>query len=84
MAHAVNPNIEIGDLSHVYDINYLYGFFIAFFLYAALNYLFPVPETFVEKTIHGEVEYYEGAGSDLGIDKQADCEKAGESKVVVL
>jgi hypothetical protein len=60
MAHAVNPRIKIGDLSHIYDINYLYGFFVAFVVYAALNFAFPAPATMVDKMIPGEVEYYEG------------------------
>ena len=60
MAQAVNPRIRIGDLSHVYDINYLYGFFVAFVVYAALTYLVPAPATLVEKIIPGDVEYYEG------------------------
>jgi hypothetical protein len=60
MAQAINSNINIGDLSHVYDINYFYGFFVAFVVYAALNYLVPAPGTMVKKMIPGEVEYYEG------------------------
>jgi NCS1 family nucleobase:cation symporter-1 len=71
MAHAVNPKLKIGDLSHVYDINYLYGFFVAFITYSALSLLFPAKETLIEKTVYGEVEFYEG--SEVG----GDVEKAG-------
>ncbi|KAH8687923.1 permease for cytosine/purines, uracil, thiamine, allantoin-domain-containing protein [Tricladium varicosporioides] len=66
MAHAVNPNIKIGDLSHVYDINYLYGFFVAFFVYATLSLLFPAQATMVEKVIPGKVEYYVSEEKDGG------------------
>ena len=58
--HAVNPNVKIWELSHIYDINHLYGFFTAFCVYSALSFLFPVPATLIEKMVPGEVEYYEG------------------------
>lgn len=63
MAQALNSSIDIGDLSHIYDINYLYGFFVAFAVYAGLNYLVPAPDTLIEKMIAGEVLYYEGQGT---------------------
>jgi hypothetical protein len=38
MVYAVNPSIKIASLSHVYDIDYLYSFFIEFFTYSTLSY----------------------------------------------
>jgi NCS1 family nucleobase:cation symporter-1 len=60
MAQAVNPKVKIGGLLHVYDINYLYGFFVAFFAYATLSLLFPATETLIEKRVLGEVHFYTG------------------------
>ncbi|EHL00110.1 putative Uncharacterized permease [Glarea lozoyensis 74030] len=60
MAHAVNPSLKIGNITHIYDINYLYGFFVAFIAYATLSLLFPATETLIEKMVPGEVEYYTG------------------------
>lgn len=68
MAHAVNPKVSIGDLTHVYDINYLYGFFVAFVVYTVLSLVWPAEGTSIERTIYGEVEYYEGSavvGGDI-------------------
>jgi NCS1 family nucleobase:cation symporter-1 len=76
MAHAVNPKLKIGNITHIYDINYLYGFFVAFIAYATLSLLFPAEETLVEKMIPGEVEYYTGEEVGAG-----DTEKNREGVV---
>lgn len=60
MANAVNPSLIVGNVEHVYDINYLYGFSVAFVLYSVLSKLFPAEETLILETIHGDVEYSEG------------------------
>lgn len=74
MANAVNPSVKIGNLRHVYDINYLYGFFVALVVYAVLSLVWPAEGTRIEQTVHGEVEYYEGSNVELG-----DIEKVGAS-----
>jgi len=60
MAHAVTPSIVIGDIEHVYDINYMWGFTSAFVIYVGLNLVKPAPETLVSAMIREDVMIVDG------------------------
>ncbi|KAK7041780.1 hypothetical protein VNI00_009069 [Paramarasmius palmivorus] len=55
LAASINPSlgVNLGDIKHLFDIAWLYGFFTAAALYWALSVLFPPRETFVTS---GELE----------------------------
>ena len=56
----MNPKVVIGaGASHIYDMNYLYGFISAFVVYFALSYFFPAGDTLVSENIY-EDEAIEG------------------------
>ncbi|KAF2772237.1 hypothetical protein EJ03DRAFT_372382 [Teratosphaeria nubilosa] len=61
LAKAVNASVEISaGIQHVYDMNYLYGFISASFVYWSLSYMFPATETMIPATIHEDVAILDG------------------------
>lgn len=61
LAKAVNPSVSISaGIEHVYDINYLYGFISASFLYWSLSYFFPARETLLPACIYEDVDVIDG------------------------
>ncbi|KAF9066556.1 permease for cytosine/purines, uracil, thiamine, allantoin-domain-containing protein [Rhodocollybia butyracea] len=53
---SINSSIRIGDLNHIFDIAWLYGFFVAGFIHWSLSKLFPAHETFIDTAI---IDLYE-------------------------
>lgn len=61
MAQSVNPSLVISNgIEHVYDINYLWGFFSAFVTYWALSTAFPAKETLLDAPIFEDIEVFDG------------------------
>ncbi|KAK7203245.1 permease for cytosine/purines, uracil, thiamine, allantoin-domain-containing protein [Myxozyma melibiosi] len=55
LANSVTPSLGLsGGIVHVWDINYLYGFWVAVFVYSSLSLLFPEPETLIPETVSGD------------------------------
>ncbi|KAF5343585.1 hypothetical protein D9757_002102 [Collybiopsis confluens] len=48
---SINPNIDVGASIHLFDIAWLYGFFVAGCLHWSLSMLFPAHETFLDVAI---------------------------------
>ena len=65
LANKVTPesvHIPI-ELSHLFAINWLYGFVASCVLYYVLNVVFPDRKTLIPEVIHGDTEIVEGVGS---------------------
>jgi NCS1 family nucleobase:cation symporter-1 len=65
LANKVTPNnvhIPIA-LSHLFTINWLYGFVSSCVLYYVLNIIFPDSGTLIPEVIHGDTEVVEGVAS---------------------
>lgn len=52
------------ELSHLFTINWLYGFVTSCVLYYVLNLIFPDRGTLIPSVIHGDVEVVEGVSSN--------------------
>ncbi|TVY44681.1 putative permease [Lachnellula subtilissima] len=65
LANKVTPkNVHIPiELSHLFAINWLYGFVASCVLYYVLNVVFPDRKTLIPEVIHGDTEIVEGVGS---------------------
>ncbi|KAH8689069.1 putative allantoin permease [Talaromyces proteolyticus] len=75
LANAVNPSIQLSaGIRHIWEMNYLWGFSSAFFLYCVLSHFFPAKETLVKEAIHGDMPTYEGTATEV-----AGTETASES-----
>ncbi|KAK9357916.1 permease for cytosine/purines, uracil, thiamine, allantoin-domain-containing protein [Lipomyces starkeyi] len=56
LANSVNHSVGLtGGIVHLWDVNYLYGLFVAVFVYVSLSLIFPPKETFVPEMISGDV-----------------------------
>lgn len=68
LAKAVNPSISLSaGITHVYDINYIYGLTSGAAVYFVLSYFWPAPETLIPDSIYddcGVVEYNAALDSD--------------------
>ncbi|KAH9889735.1 allantoin permease [Xylariomycetidae sp. FL2044] len=60
MAAAVNPSLDIGGASYIYDMFYLYGFTSTFVVHAGLNWMFPAKDTLIPHAIHEDVVLVDG------------------------
>ncbi|KAK3110771.1 hypothetical protein LTR53_014604 [Teratosphaeriaceae sp. CCFEE 6253] len=61
LAKAVNPSVSISPgIEHVYQINYLYGFTTASFLYWTLSHYFPATETLLPACIYDDTTMIDG------------------------
>ncbi|KAK9359399.1 hypothetical protein V1504DRAFT_434844 [Lipomyces starkeyi] len=68
LANSVSPSLGLkGGIVHLWDVNYLYGLYVAVFVYVSLNLVFPPQETFVPETISGDIwpETAYGGESDI-------------------
>ncbi|KAJ7066964.1 cytosine-purine permease [Mycena amicta] len=54
LAASINPGIKVGNVSNLFDIAWLYGFFTAGVIYWGLSLLFPATETYLEEVDLGE------------------------------
>jgi NCS1 family nucleobase:cation symporter-1 len=65
LANKVTPTkVQIPTaLSHIFAINWLYGFIAACVLYYVLNLIFPDRGTLIPSVIHGDMEVVEGVSS---------------------
>ncbi|KAJ8100967.1 permease for cytosine/purines, uracil, thiamine, allantoin-domain-containing protein [Lipomyces tetrasporus] len=78
LANSVSPSLGLtGGIVHLWDVNYLYGFYVAVFVYVGLSLTFPAKETFVPEMISGDVwpgtvdaesEIIEGIGEEGSLD----------------
>ena len=71
-------------LSHLFTINWLYGFVASCVLYYVLNLVFPDRRTLITSVVHGDIEVVEGIASsnestDGGIGHAEKGLKLGES-----
>ncbi|KAK9236614.1 permease for cytosine/purines, uracil, thiamine, allantoin-domain-containing protein [Lipomyces kononenkoae] len=56
LANSVSPSLGLkGGIVHLWDVNYLYGFYVTVVVYVSLNLIFPAKETFVPEMISGDV-----------------------------
>ncbi|KAI0070432.1 cytosine-purine permease [Panus rudis PR-1116 ss-1] len=51
LINSINPKIKVGGAVHLFDIAWLFGFFVASFVYYITSVLFPAKETFLDKAI---------------------------------
>ncbi|TCD70364.1 hypothetical protein EIP91_003716 [Steccherinum ochraceum] len=51
LINSINPKIHVGRAVHLFDIAWLFGFFVASTVYYVASTLFPAKETFVDETI---------------------------------
>ncbi|KAK4459471.1 allantoin permease [Cladorrhinum samala] len=72
-AASVDPSItpKIGNANKLYFMFYFWGYTSAFLVYITLSHFFPVPETHVPATIHGDIDFISAAedesrNSELG------------------
>ncbi|KAJ3560138.1 hypothetical protein NP233_g11032 [Leucocoprinus birnbaumii] len=56
LIHNINPNIPVGNASFMFNVSWLFGFFVAGGVYWLLSTFFPPIETFVDESIHGDEE----------------------------
>ncbi|KAJ7650249.1 permease for cytosine/purines, uracil, thiamine, allantoin-domain-containing protein [Roridomyces roridus] len=54
LAASINPSINVGKAARIFDIGWLYGFFVAGVLYWGLSTLFPAKETYLEEVNLGK------------------------------
>ena len=47
LINSINPKIPIGRASHLFDLAWLFGFFVASWVYTAASLVFPAKETFL-------------------------------------
>ncbi|KAK3655197.1 hypothetical protein LTR56_003618 [Elasticomyces elasticus] len=83
LARAVNPSVSISaGIEHIYDINYLYGFATASFLYWALSYWFPATETLLPACIYDDTMMIDGVEwTNDGVHTPEAVGDMGEKKV---
>ena len=57
LINSINPKIYIGGASHIFDIAWLYGFFVASGVYTAASLMFPAEETFLtDEEVEGSID----------------------------
>ncbi|KAG6331822.1 hypothetical protein ID866_7267 [Astraeus odoratus] len=51
---SINPAVKIGNLAHLFDIAWMYGFVVSCVVYYVASTLFPAKETYVDKLISAD------------------------------
>jgi len=70
LAASINPSINVGNASKLFDIAWLYGFFTAGVIYWALSTWFPATETYLEEPYLSEER---DASLDVESDKKSEA-----------
>lgn len=80
LAKAVNPDITLSaGITHVYDMNYIYGLSSAAVLYFSLSYFFPAQETLLPESIYDDDHIVEGVEYSSEGEKSPNKEEVGIS-----
>ena len=83
LAYNVNPNVSVGGAKYLAKFNWYYGFFVAFFLHAALSLIWPARETLVPCMIESMDDAVEGGQQQQQQQQQEEEALEKESVVVV-
>jgi len=54
LMHSINNKIRVGNAAYLFNIAWLFGFFVSFFLYWGLSTFFPAAETYMPAPVLGE------------------------------
>ncbi|KAH7911800.1 permease for cytosine/purines, uracil, thiamine, allantoin-domain-containing protein [Hygrophoropsis aurantiaca] len=54
LVNSINPTISVGNATHLFDIAWMYGFFVASTVYYVTSTLFPARDTYVEELISAD------------------------------
>ncbi|KAL4071571.1 permease for cytosine/purines, uracil, thiamine, allantoin-domain-containing protein [Scleroderma yunnanense] len=54
LIHSINPAVKVGNAMHLFDIAWMYGFFVSSIVYYLASVLFPAQETFVDRLISAD------------------------------
>ncbi|KAH7882152.1 NCS1 nucleoside transporter family [Phlebopus sp. FC_14] len=81
LVNSINPKIAVGNAVHLFDIAWMYGFFVSSVVYYTTSTLFPARETYVEKLISADdaapMEYSSKSPTNtIGSGQVEDLEKA--------
>jgi len=82
MAASVNPSLDVGGASKLYDMFYFWGYSSAFIVYCLLSYFFPATETMVSHTIYDDGDVSSASIHDDKADSDAPDEKKNYDDVV--
>ncbi|KAF6750808.1 cytosine-purine permease [Ephemerocybe angulata] len=77
----INPKIAVGNARYLFNVSWLFGFFVASGVYWALSALFPARETYMDAPVLAD-EYYRDNEDDVDSVKASD-HKDSREKVVV-
>ncbi|KAF9219354.1 hypothetical protein BS17DRAFT_717783 [Gyrodon lividus] len=77
LIHSINPSVNVGAASRLFDIAWMYSFVVASFVYYTTSVLFPARETYVEKLISADDAYgHSGNVNDLELHSPTENGKA--------
>ncbi|KAF5353440.1 hypothetical protein D9756_008119 [Leucocoprinus leucothites] len=79
LIHNINPNIFVGNTSYMFNVSWIFGFFVAGSVYWILSVVFPPRETFVDETTFGDAVYDESTHRSVSQVEEALSEKSKES-----
>lgn len=81
LINSINPKVPVGGASHLFDIAWLFGFFVASGVYTAASLMFPAKETFLSD---GEVrDLRKGQVGEVEVEDGKEKEKLGGSASVL-
>ncbi|KAF8141919.1 permease for cytosine/purines, uracil, thiamine, allantoin-domain-containing protein [Boletus edulis] len=78
LINSINPAINVGNMTYLFDISWIYGFVVSCVVYYTTSVLFPAQETFVEKLISADdvdMDYHDKSPADNSDRKSEDLEK---------
>ncbi|KAJ7494742.1 cytosine-purine permease [Mycena galericulata] len=76
LAASINPSIDVGNASKLFDIAWLYGFFTAATIYWALSRLFPAAKTYLEEANVGK-EQERADSVDEEVESKSEQDESG-------
>ncbi|KAI0309766.1 NCS1 nucleoside transporter family [Amylostereum chailletii] len=77
LINSINPSIPIGGAVFVYNIAYLFGFFVASGVYYVLSVLWPAKETLLDHTILEDEDRETASASEVTDEKRNSTDKEG-------
>ncbi|KAL5478736.1 hypothetical protein ACEPAI_2013 [Sanghuangporus weigelae] len=78
LIHSININIRVGNIVHIFDFAWLFGFFSASIVYYVASMLFPAREAMLDTSITGENDR---SVEEIPVDMELDKRSSSDEKV---
>ncbi|KAL5498160.1 hypothetical protein ACEPAH_2290 [Sanghuangporus vaninii] len=81
LINSINMNVRVGNVVHIFDVAWLFGFFSASIVYYVASVLFPARETILDTSVDGASENDDRSVEEIPVDTGLNKRSSSDEKV---